>query len=66
MYIYNYNLLIINTLLLEQYMEEIKSLINDDNLTVIDEGYHEWKVNNWDEFIKKKTNNEFIINGRIW
>ncbi|OUM59887.1 hypothetical protein PIROE2DRAFT_14472, partial [Piromyces sp. E2] len=49
-----------------QYMEEIKSLINDDDLTIIDEGYHELKITNWDEFISKKTNNEFIMNGRIW
>ncbi|ORX62479.1 HECT-domain-containing protein [Anaeromyces robustus] len=50
----------------EQYMENIKSCINDENHEILNEFFYEWKINNWDKLSNNEYSPEFYIENHKW
>ncbi|ORX75576.1 hypothetical protein BCR32DRAFT_271830, partial [Anaeromyces robustus] len=50
----------------EQYIEEIKSLIKDENHNILNEGYYEWKIEDWKKLSNEKFTQNFIIGEHKW
>lgn len=51
---------------IEQYIGEIKSLINDNGSEVITDDYYEFEINKCSENLIKNYNHEFINNENKW
>lgn len=52
--------------ILEQYIEELKSLINNEGHEVVNEGYYEWKIEDWNSLQIEEFSDEFEINNNKW
>jgi len=57
---------IVKILIIEQYYEELQTLINDDKNEIISQGYREWKINQWNEILDDEFIKEFEIGDHQW
>jgi hypothetical protein len=45
----------------DQYKDEIKELINDENRNVESEGFYEWQIDHWDNLDKEEFSSKFYF-----
>ncbi|OUM59886.1 hypothetical protein PIROE2DRAFT_14471 [Piromyces sp. E2] len=50
----------------EQYIEELQSMIKDDNHNIINDIFFEWKIENWSNLQNDEFSNEFEVRNNKW
>ncbi|ORX78580.1 hypothetical protein BCR32DRAFT_294960 [Anaeromyces robustus] len=53
----------------EIYINELKSMIMNTNYSdkdILDEGFYEWKIQNWDQINNYKSSPDFVVGNNNW
>jgi len=50
----------------KEVINKIESLIQNEGLEILNEGYYEWKIKNWKQLSDKKCSPEFTIGNYNW
>ncbi|KAG4103684.1 hypothetical protein H8356DRAFT_1643584 [Neocallimastix lanati (nom. inval.)] len=50
----------------EKFINDIKRSINNENLVVLNEGYYEWKIEDWPNLKKEDLKSKFTLVGQRW